>query len=191
MHDYLRKTRTEIAVRRKWLPAAYTMAEGWNVIPRANPPMLESGRRAASLETIELRFAEGDARRQGARCLRCNVNTVFDTSICVACNGCVDVCPENLIRLMGLSQLLHTDHWMAPAAADFGMSEQEFQRLTPEQMDQLGAVMLKDETTCIRCSLCASRCPTHAITMKEFAYYTECVPVPSPNPKIHYQAATG
>ena len=189
MHDYLRGTRTEVAVRRQWAPAAYTMAEGWNGIERQNPPVLESDRRAASLDTIEERFPEAQARRQASRCLRCNVNTVFDTSICVACNGCVDVCPENLIRLMGLSQLLHTDHWMAPAAAEFGMTEQEFQSMTPAEMDRLGAVMLKDETTCIRCSLCASRCPTHAITMKEFIHYTECVSVPSPNPKIHYQAA--
>ncbi|HTQ54394.1 MAG TPA: FAD-dependent oxidoreductase [Bryobacteraceae bacterium] len=178
MHDYLRGTRTEVVVRRKWLPAAYTMADGWNVIPRQNPPALESDRRAASLEIIEERFPEAEARRQASRCLRCNVNTVFDTSICVACNGCVDVCPENLIRLMGLSQLLHTDHWMAPAAAEFGMSEEQFQGLSAEELDQLGAVMLKDETTCIRCSLCASRCPTHAITMKEFAHYTECAAVP-------------
>jgi NADPH-dependent glutamate synthase beta subunit-like oxidoreductase len=178
MHDYLRGTRTEVVVRRHWAPAAYTMADGWNAIVRQNPPVLESEKRAASLENIEQRFPEAQARRQASRCLRCNVNTVFDTSICVACNGCVDVCPENLIRLMGLSQLLHTDHWMAPAAAEFGMSDQEFQSLTPAELDEMGAVMLKDETTCIRCSLCASRCPTHAITMKEFVYSTECVSVP-------------
>ena len=178
MHDYLRGTRTEVVVRRHWKPAAYTMAEHWNVIERRNPPVIESERRAASLEIIEERFPEAEARRQGSRCLRCNVNTVFDTSICVACNGCVDVCPENLIRLMGLSQLLHTNHWQAPAAAEFGMTDEEFHSLTPEELDQLGAVMLKDETTCIRCSLCASRCPTHAITMKEFVYQTECVSVP-------------
>jgi formate dehydrogenase (NADP+) beta subunit len=133
MHDYLRGTRTEVAVRRAWAPAAYTMAEGWNAIERQNPPVLESDRRAASLETIEEPFPEAQARRQASRCLRCNVNTVFDTSICVACNGCVDICPENLIRLMGISQLLHTDHWMAPAAAEFGMTEQEFQSMTPER----------------------------------------------------------
>jgi ferredoxin len=47
--------------------------------------------------------------------------------------------------------------------------------------------MLKDETTCIRCAMCASRCPTHAILMKRFDFYQECVTVPSPNPKILYQ----
>jgi len=187
MHDYLRRCRTEIAVRKQWKPAVYTMAEGWNRVPRLNPPVIESERRAMSLEIIEERYAETEARRQAARCLRCNVNTVFDTSICVACNGCVDVCPENLIRLVGLSRLLVDDRWLRAAAADFGVSEEELKSSPAEELDALGGVMLKDETTCIRCSLCASRCPTHAITMKHFDYYTECVSVPAPNPKIRYQ----
>ena len=188
MHDFLRGTRTEIAVRKQWKPAAYTMAEAWNRVPRANPPVLESERRAVSLEIIEERYPEADARRQASRCLRCNVNTVFDTSICVACNGCVDVCPENLIRLVGLSRLVSDDHWLRAAAADFGVTEDELKAAPAEELDAFGGVMLKDETTCIRCSLCASRCPTHAITMKRFDFYTECVSVPAPNPQIRYRA---
>jgi NADPH-dependent glutamate synthase beta subunit-like oxidoreductase len=188
MHDFLRGTRTEIAVRKQWKAAAYTMADGWNRVPRANPPVLESELRAVSLEIIEERYPEADARRQASRCLRCNVNTVFDTSICVACNGCVDVCPENLIRLVGLSQLVSDDHWLRAAAADFGVTEDELKAAPAEELDAFGGVMLKDETTCIRCSLCASRCPTHAITMKRFDFYTECVSVLAPNPKIRYRA---
>jgi ferredoxin len=53
----------------------------------------------------------------------------------------------------------------------------------------MGAVMLKDETTCIRCALCASRCPTHAVTMQKFEFYRECVTVPARNPKLRYEAA--
>jgi len=188
MHDFLRGTRTEIAVRKEWQPAAYSMADGWNRVPRANPPVLESERRAVSLAIIEERYPEVDARRQASRCLRCNVNTVFDTSICVACNGCVDVCPENLIRLVGLNRLVSDEHWLRAAAADFGVTEDELKAAPAEELDALGGVMLKDETTCIRCSLCASRCPTHAITMKHFDFYTECVNVPAPNPKIRYRA---
>ena len=187
MHDFLRGTRTEIAVRKQWKPAAYTMAEGWNCLPRANPPVLESDRRAASLEIIEGRYPESEAQRQAARCLRCNVNTVFDTSMCVACNGCVDVCPENLIRLVGLSRLVREDGWLQAASTVLGLTEAELKATPAEDLDAFGGVMLKDETTCIRCSLCASRCPTHAITMKHFDFYTECVSVPSPNPKIRYQ----
>ena len=49
-----------------------------------------------------------------------------------------------------------------------------------------GAVMMKDETTCIRCAMCASRCPTHAITMQHFSFRRECVSIATPNPKILY-----
>jgi formate dehydrogenase (NADP+) beta subunit len=138
MHDYLRGTRTDVVIRKKWSPAAYTMVDGWNVIEREAPPVLEVERRAASLEIVEERYSEAEARRQGSRCLRCNINTVFETEKCVACNGCVDVCPENLIALVPVS-------WLD------GYDDPELEG---------AAVMLKDETTCIRCSLCASRCPT-------------------------------
>jgi len=182
MHDFLRGTRTDVVVRKQWKPAAYTMVDGWNVLERRNPPALESDRRAASIEIVEETYAEREARRQGSRCLRCNVNTVFDTSKCVACNGCVDVCPENLIRLVGLSKLITDDGWRQQAIDTFG----DISQYSPEELDQFGGAMIKDETTCIRCSLCASRCPTHAIEMKLFEFATECVTVASPNPKVVY-----
>lgn len=189
MHDYLRRTRTDVVLRKQWKPANYRMAEGWDQFKRSNPPVLESDRRAASIEVIEESYPENDARRQAARCLRCNVNTVFDTSICIACNGCVDVCPENLIRLVGLSRLLTCEQWFETAAAGFGVSPDDLRSLSNEELDSLGGVMMKDETTCIRCAMCASRCPTHAITMKHFDFTRECVAIPAPNPRIVYDRA--
>ncbi|HWC01011.1 MAG TPA: FAD-dependent oxidoreductase [Bryobacteraceae bacterium] len=186
MHDYLRCTRTDVALRKQWKPAAYTMVEGWNRIERADPPALEHEQRAASLEIVEESYPEGEARRQAARCLRCNVNTVFDTSICLACNGCVDVCPQNLIRLVGLSKLLSDPQWLEAAAEAFAVDGQTLRSLPPAELDALGGVMMKDETSCIRCALCAGRCPTHAITMRCFDFYRECVSVPAPNAKILY-----
>ncbi len=99
MHDFLRGTRTDVVLRKQWTPAAYTMAEGWNVTG-AREPAGARKRRAAPPRSRSSKSAipKQDGRRQAARCLRCNVNTVFDTEICIACNGCVDVCPENLIR---------------------------------------------------------------------------------------------
>jgi len=182
MHDYLRGTRTEVVVRKQWKPASYAMADGWNVIPRQNPPVLESELRASTLEIVEAPFGEPEARRQASRCLRCNVNTVFDTSKCVACNGCVDICPENLIRLVGLSKLIESPDWMERAVEAFG----DLSQYSPEQLDSMAGAMMKDETTCIRCAMCASRCPTAAILMKEFEFYRECVAVPARNPKVAY-----
>jgi NADPH-dependent glutamate synthase beta subunit-like oxidoreductase len=164
MHDFLRGTRTDVVVRRQWKPAVYTMAEGWNVLDRHEPPALPCEQRTAGISIVEENYAETEARRQGSRCLRCNINTVFDTSKCVACNGCVDVCPERLIRLVSVSQLALGDG--AP--------------------DEFAGALIKDETSCIRCSLCASRCPTHAIEMKHFDFFTECVTVEARNPKVVY-----
>src|SRR5271165_885081 len=186
MHDFLRGTRTDVAVRSQWMPAHYTMAEGWERTPRANPPVLEAAQRSASLNIIEESFPPAEAHRQAARCLRCNVNTIFDTTICIACNGCVDVCPENLIRLVGLSQLRNDRRWAQWAAEGLGVTLDQLAKMDKMDLDQRGGVMLKDETTCIRCAMCASRCPTHAITMKRFEFYRECVSVPVRNPKVNY-----
>jgi NADPH-dependent glutamate synthase beta subunit-like oxidoreductase len=164
MHDFLRGTRTDVVIRKHWKAASYTMAERWNVLERENPAALASDHRAGSLEIVEVDYEEETARTQAARCLRCNVNTVFETERCVACNGCVDVCPENLIRLVPVKDLI----------GDF-------------DGEDAGAALIKDETTCIRCAMCASRCPTHAILMREFVFERECVTVAARNPKVLYQ----
>ncbi|MCC6588511.1 MAG: FAD-dependent oxidoreductase [Bryobacterales bacterium] len=186
MHDFLRGTRTDVVLRKQWKPATYTMAEGWERYPRQNPPALEADHRAASLDIVEVSYSEEQARHQASRCLRCNVNTVFDTSICVACNGCVDVCPENLIRLVPMSRLLKDEAFLVSAAQEFGVTIDELRSVPAAELDALGGVMMKDETTCIRCAMCATRCPTHAITMKHFDFTRECVTVPAPNSKVLY-----
>jgi NADPH-dependent glutamate synthase beta subunit-like oxidoreductase len=189
MHDFLRGTRTEIAVRSQWAPAIYTMAEGWERTPRSNPPVIDAAQRSASLDIIEESYPPAEAHRQAARCLRCNINTVFDTSTCIACNGCVDVCPQSIIKLVGLSELCKEDRWLDMVSTSLAVPRDELRRMNKFELDSLGGVMLKDESTCIRCAMCASRCPTHAITMKKFEFYRECVTVPTPNEKILYHAA--
>lgn len=184
MHDYLRGTRTDVVVRKRWLPADYTMTQGWDQLQRHNPPALEAEQRAATLNIVEINFPEAEARQQASRCLRCNINTVFDTSICIACNGCVDVCPENLIKLVGLDQLRQDALLMKLASESAGISAEDLQGYSNEELRELGAMMLKDESTCIRCAMCASRCPTQAIKMKQFDFYRECVTINAPNPKL-------
>lgn len=186
MHDYLRGTRTDVAVRRRWQPADYTMEPGWDQLVRRNPPVIESERRASSLDIVEINFRESEARQQAARCLRCNINTIFDTSTCIACNGCVDVCPENLIRLVGLDKLRYDEKLLGIAADSAGLTVDDLVDYTDEELRNLGAIMLKDESTCIRCAMCASRCPTRAITMKKFEFYRECVTINAVNPKLRF-----
>ncbi len=186
MHDFLRGTRSEIVVRTAWVAATYTMAEGWDQMRRKNPPVAPATERAGSLNVIEEPYAEREARRQGSRCLRCNVNTVFETDMCVACIGCVDICPEDLIRLISLSEMCGKPEGPEQVAALIGVPVPEVARLTRSQLDDLGGVMLKDEETCIRCGLCAARCPSHAIKMERFDFRRECVSFPAPNLKLKY-----
>ncbi len=189
MHDFLRHTRTDVVLRKQWSPASYTMAEGWFGLERENPSALETNLRISSIDNTELCYSAPLARKQASRCLRCNVNTVFNTELCIACNGCVDVCPENLIKLVGLSTLNPEEAWAQVSPLGIELSREEFLALPASEKDQLGGLMLKDESTCIRCTLCATRCPTHAITMKRFDFYTECVSIPTPNPAVLYQVA--
>ncbi len=191
MHDYLRGTRTDIVVRQKWSPAVYAMAPGWTDVRRHDPPVVDAPERSTSLHQIELNYPDADARAQAARCLRCNVNTVFDTGMCIACGGCIDVCPQRLLQLVGLGQLEPGGRTQALAAERLGIPVDVLQQTPAEELDALGAMMLKDETTCIRCGLCASRCPTHAVTMQKFDFYRECVSVPVPNPNLRYADTRG
>lgn len=112
----------------------------------ATLPILERTQEAQ----VELPLSEAAARSDGARCLHCWINTVFDSramsgSECIQCGGCVDICPVDCLDLVSLLRI----------ANDAGARER-------------GAAMLKDETPCIRCGLCARRCPAGVISMQGF-----------------------
>lgn len=192
MHDYLRGKHTAINVVSSWEPANYTMRDGWDQLQRHHPPVVAPDERAVSLKIVEENYPEAQARAQAARCLRCNVNTVFDTGICVACTGCVDICPENLIKLTSVSTLCQTGEGLDWVASVAGVPPGELAKYDATELDALGGVMVKDETSCIRCGLCAARCPSHAITMQRFNFRRQCATVPGRNPKLSYsQPAAG
>ena len=52
------------------------------------------------LSEVELGFTPDQARCEAARCLRCFANILLDTSKCVLCALCADVCPLDLIDLV-------------------------------------------------------------------------------------------
>ncbi len=135
-------------------------------------PMLPLDRRTGVTE-VEVGYSEAEARAEARRCLRCWINTVFegneqDGSECVLCGGCVDVCPEQCLTLVSLERIDLTA--MAGAAhARPELFDVELRDLSPEELGSLsGSAMIKDETRCIRCGLCAMRCPVSTITMEAF-----------------------
>ena len=136
----------------------WEMPRGYLRIARQVMPMLPVNRRIGIAE-VEQGFDEAQGHAEGSRCLKCQVNTIFDGSKCILCNGCVDICPEYCLRLVDLTQVQGDERFEALIRNRFGVSPRELPR-------GLGGTIIKDEEKCIRCGLCAQRCPTHAITME-------------------------
>ncbi len=151
------KTKKTVLSRFRILPN-WEMPRGFLSIPRQVMPVLPANRRIGIAE-VELGFNEEQGRAEGLRCLNCQVNTIFDGSKCILCAGCVDICPENCLRLVDLVQVRGDERYEALIAQRYGVSAAEL------KAGQAGAI-IKNEEKCIRCGLCAQRCPTHAITME-------------------------
>lgn len=125
--------------------------EDYDRLPRQPVPSLPVQRRAGFRE-VELDYAEQEARTEGRRCLQCNVSPVFDSEKCILCGGCVDICPENCLKIVRVDRL----------AGVAGLDA----LLSALQTSADGGAILKDEARCIRCALCVDRCPTGAVAME-------------------------
>jgi NAD-dependent dihydropyrimidine dehydrogenase PreA subunit len=85
----------------------------------------------------------------------------------------VDVCPEQCLELVPLEQLEFPEPVLAHLEQNSSAYEVELRGVTTQELSAgtlTGSVMLKDETRCIRCGLCALRCPVREITMEAFHF---------------------
>ncbi len=151
----------------------HKMAGNYDEYTRMVIPTIPLERRTGITE-VEEGYTEKQAKREAVRCLRCWINTIFegneaDGTECILCGGCVDVCPENCLSLIPLSQLAVSMEVKDGLTQDASHHEFIFQHLDPDDLPtEEGSIMVKDETICIRCGLCAERCPAHTITMEAF-----------------------
>ena len=149
------------------IPPNDYLVDGYLDTPRQEPMTLEPFERRGDAPT-ELAFSEDEARTEASRCLKCNVNTVFNGDLCTVCNLCVDVCPYDCLQLVSLDDV-------KGAGLDSAVKERyglglDFFRLSPPESLEVGIAMMKDDDVCTRCGLCAERCPVDVITMEWFSF---------------------
>lgn len=154
----------------------HQMAESYDEYSRLAVPVIPLERRTGIAE-VETGFTEEQARAEASRCLQCWINTIFEGdeengTECILCGGCVDVCPENCLRLVPLSEFNFSDETKTNLGQQAPLDTIALQHLDASELGATeGSVMVKDETICIRCGLCAERCPAHTITMEAFEVF--------------------
>jgi NADPH-dependent glutamate synthase beta subunit-like oxidoreductase len=159
--DYLRGVKTDLVVnlRIEELPTrSYRRPAEYEKCEREAPPTISLDRRTGISE-VETGYTEVEARRQAERCLYCHIQTIYDAEKCVLCNRCVDICPEYCLKLVPVEEL----------DIDAEVRDRIIENEGLSLSGPLSA-MLKDDEKCIRCGLCAIRCPTDAMTMEVFNY---------------------
>ncbi len=132
---------------------------GYEALPRTPVPLEEVQKRLAGRShPVERGYDPALARQEASRCLDCGVNTIFDSERCVLCGGCADVCPMGCLKLVPLAEL------------DLDDEQRELARRVVGDGWEGASAIIKDEDLCIRCALCARRCPSGAITMERLEF---------------------
>ncbi|MET3477552.1 FAD-dependent oxidoreductase [Variovorax atrisoli] len=111
---------------------------------------------------VELGFDAATAFKEAARCLNCDVQTVFNEPACIECDACVDICPMDCINFVENADEESLRPRLKAPALNLA------QDLYVSGGLKTGLVMVKDEDVCLHCGLCAERCPTGAWDMQKF-----------------------
>lgn len=141
----------------------YRRERGYESIRRVEVPTIHPVERLEHPEkVVEIGYSRDEAMREASRCLDCGVTPVFDGNRCVLCGGCADVCPTECLKLISLEGIdFETD-----------ISELMERSIGKDASLSENSAILKDEDRCIRCALCAMRCPVDAISMERVTFRT-------------------
>lgn len=162
VYQYLTGRRLDVeAVTAHIALERYQRERGFEAIRRVPVPVAPPDERLQHPGVlVEKGYNTAEAMREASRCLDCGVTPVFDGARCVLCGGCVDVCPTECLKLVSLAELELNPDLTAAIENSLG-----------SEADLAGnSAILKDEDRCIRCALCAMRCPADAIMMERVTF---------------------
>ncbi len=115
---------------------------------------------------VELGFDRKAGLTESLRCLNCDIQTVFNTDLCIECDACVDICPTTCINFIKNSDEDELRSGLTIPA------QNRDQALYVSDVLPTGRVMVKDEDVCLHCGMCAEKCPTAAWGMQKYTYKT-------------------
>lgn len=175
IHFFLSGGKIRVKKSAKMIPVDdHHMPAGYMSIPRQVMPTLPIKKRMGITE-VQLGFSDEQSALEGKRCLKCNINTIFNAEACILCGGCVDICPEFCLKMVPFSEIEMDIHLQKLLEKKLETDWKAIEKMDETEKRHLATFMIKDEENCIRCGLCAKRCPTGAITMESFEYHEEYV----------------
>ncbi|GJM08757.1 MAG: glutamate synthase [Lysobacteraceae bacterium] len=142
----------------------WSYANDYSSATRQQMRHVDLDRRFDELEIeVELGFSREDFKAEVQRCLNCDVQTVFDTKLCIECDACIDICPTDCLTITKNGPESDLRNRLSAPAHTPGQD-----LFVSDGLPQTGRVMVKDEDLCVHCGLCAERCPTAAWDMQQF-----------------------
>lgn len=158
IHGYLRGTTLRISKKGYMRPVSPGFENSrCETIAPAKIPKRAADERVKTLQEITLGYDEAQAREQAARCRQCSIQTIFDSSRCLLCGTCADTCTNSALKLVRLADI---------QGDNLEKLTEALAKKSPRSKGR--TAIIKDESSCVNCGMCARRCPGGAITMAEF-----------------------
>jgi len=124
---------------------------------------VELTKRFAELDVeVELGFTPEQIATEVERCLNCDIQTVFEPSLCEECDACIDICPVECLSMTPDADEAELRNSLSSSEVIDGQA-----LFVSDALPLTKRVMIKDENVCLHCGLCAERCPTAAWDMQE------------------------